>query len=203
MPTQRFENLPDEKKKRITEAIIDVFASKGVDETDVADIVREAKIARGSFYQYFEDKDDVIFHIINIIQTEKLTYIKDTMDNAMNMSFYDFYYSSFNGALEFAFSQPKYLTIGSYIMTSKNKKIKKLIEQGLESFYPFFERIINKDKENGAISKDLNNKSILLLFSNATSDMAIKLIYERHSELEEVRTIFDGVFQIIKKGISN
>jgi AcrR family transcriptional regulator len=202
MPTQKFYNLIEHKKARITEAIIDVFSSKGIDEADIADIVRTAKIARGSFYQYFEDKDDAIFHIINKIKEDKFTYLQDIMNDAMKMPFFDFYYAVFMKGMDFASHNPKYLAIGSYLFTSKNPKVVNFVNTSIESFYPFYEQLIEKDKEAGLISKDISNKSLIILMSNATSDTVIKLVYEQHTDFTEVRKIFDGVFHIIKKGIT-
>lgn len=59
MPTERFFHLPEEKKKRIIRASLNEFARVPFDEISINRIVQGAEIARGSFYQYFEDKYDL------------------------------------------------------------------------------------------------------------------------------------------------
>lgn len=54
-----FYNLPAEKRKRIVESALDEFSSFHYDKTSVNRIIRNAGIAKGSFYQYFENKDDL------------------------------------------------------------------------------------------------------------------------------------------------
>jgi len=59
MPSERFLNLPDEKKKRIIKASLKEFARVSYDEISINRIIQDAEISRGSFYQYFEDKKDL------------------------------------------------------------------------------------------------------------------------------------------------
>lgn len=59
MPTQRFIHLPKEKQKRIIEAAIKEFARVPFEEVSINRIIQDAGIPRGSFYQYFEDKQDL------------------------------------------------------------------------------------------------------------------------------------------------
>lgn len=44
----------------IKKCAVDLFLKKGVDDTSVNDIVRKAGIAKGTFYLYFQNKDDLI-----------------------------------------------------------------------------------------------------------------------------------------------
>ncbi|TCK98159.1 TetR family transcriptional regulator [Natranaerovirga hydrolytica] len=202
MPTQRFENLPKEKKEKIIHAMVDVFAQKGIDDTDIADIVKKAEIARGSFYSYFEDKDDAIFFIMDLIKKEKLVRLEGLFEEAEDIPFIDFYYKAFVISLDFAKSSPKYVSIGASIFTSRNKKVEEYIRKGMESFFPYYSKLIDKDKAKGIIHSSLDNRSIILLLNNATSDIAINTLYKNQLPFEEVQSIFDDVFQIIKKGLS-
>lgn len=59
MPSERFFNLPEEKKKRIIKAALKEFARVSYEEISINRIIQEAEIPRGSFYQYFEDKQDL------------------------------------------------------------------------------------------------------------------------------------------------
>ena len=58
MPTQRFLNLKDSKKNAILEARVPYSA------VSINQIIKEAEISRGSFYTYFEDKDDLMRYML-------------------------------------------------------------------------------------------------------------------------------------------
>ena len=54
MPTNTFFNLPAEKKHKILKAANKEFARVPLEQASIKNIVEDAEIARGSFYQYFE-----------------------------------------------------------------------------------------------------------------------------------------------------
>ncbi len=64
MPTQTFFGIPEEKRKKIITAAENEFKRTTLDKALISNIVKEAEIARGSFYQYFEDMDDLFFYIV-------------------------------------------------------------------------------------------------------------------------------------------
>ncbi|MGM8215052.1 TetR/AcrR family transcriptional regulator [Bacillaceae bacterium W0354] len=48
------------KQKQIIEVSIDLFAKKGFHATSVQEIVDQANVAKGSFYNYFQSKEDLV-----------------------------------------------------------------------------------------------------------------------------------------------
>lgn len=62
MPKQTFFNLSEEKKARLLKAAHQEFSQYGFSESSINRIIKLAQIPRGSFYQYFEDKQDLYFY---------------------------------------------------------------------------------------------------------------------------------------------
>lgn len=56
---------PEARKSAIVDAAIRLFAGKGYHATQISDIICEAKIARGTFYLYFESKHDIFQFILD------------------------------------------------------------------------------------------------------------------------------------------
>jgi AcrR family transcriptional regulator len=48
------------RREDLVDAALESFAAKGVSATSVDDIVRRAGVAKGTFYLYFESRDDVV-----------------------------------------------------------------------------------------------------------------------------------------------
>lgn len=63
MPTERFYRLPKAKKQVIRQAAIKEFARVPFEKASINQIIQNADISRGSFYTYFEDKQDVVRYI--------------------------------------------------------------------------------------------------------------------------------------------
>ncbi len=55
-----FYNLPDAKRQRIIDAIVVEFSNTEDEKVSINRIIKRANISRGSFYQYFDDKVDLV-----------------------------------------------------------------------------------------------------------------------------------------------
>lgn len=64
MPKSTFFNLSPEKREKIEKAIENEFGRTTFEKASISNIIENAKIPRGSFYQYFEDKEDAIKYIV-------------------------------------------------------------------------------------------------------------------------------------------
>mgnify|MGYP005800665767 FL=1 len=64
MPTQRFFNLKEEKRKAILDAAVCEFTRVPLSEVSINKIIKAADISRGSFYTYFEDKEDLARYML-------------------------------------------------------------------------------------------------------------------------------------------
>lgn len=65
MPKQTFYNLSEDKRNLIDEVLKDEFSTKPFKDCNVKNIVERLSIARGSFYQYFDDLMDSYFYILD------------------------------------------------------------------------------------------------------------------------------------------
>jgi len=57
MPTETFFNLPKEKQRRILDAAKKEFSRTSLKEASIANVIKDAEIPRGSFYQYFKKRN--------------------------------------------------------------------------------------------------------------------------------------------------
>ena len=64
MPSATFFNLPEEKRQRLIEAAWDEMTAVSFDKVSINRIIQNATISRGSFYQYFTDKSDLLHFLL-------------------------------------------------------------------------------------------------------------------------------------------
>ena len=64
MPKEVFLKLPAEKQQKILSVLETEFKTKPFQKVNVKEIVENLGIARGSFYQYFENLEDTYFTIL-------------------------------------------------------------------------------------------------------------------------------------------
>lgn len=70
MPTQTFLNLNEDKQNQIFTALINEFSNHRLMDAQVARIIKDCSIARGSFYKYFDDINDSYQYVLKRVLRE-------------------------------------------------------------------------------------------------------------------------------------
>lgn len=65
MPKQTFFNLPEEKRQHLIDVAQKEFSQVPLMKASVANIIKMAGIPRGSFYQYFENLEDLYNYLLD------------------------------------------------------------------------------------------------------------------------------------------
>lgn len=178
MPKQRFYNLPAEKKECILNSAIKEFSSVPVNQVSINKIIKGANISRGSFYQYFEDKNDLICEIISGYKNVLVENVKEHLTKKDTDIF-----SLFIGILE---------NVISFIENSKNQKLCFYIFDSMRNDENFFHQIVGHDEIENIVNM------IISLINTS------KFRYSSRADIINVLDIisaigFKTVIKIIKK----
>ena len=106
VPKQTFLNLPEEKRVNIVNAAIEEFAQYGLENASTNRIVANSGIAKGSFYQYFEDKQDVFMYLLTVLEREKMEYFNGKHPSSTNMDTFQYFRWMIKTGMEFNTSHP-------------------------------------------------------------------------------------------------
>lgn len=106
MPKQTFLNLPEEKRNTVINAAIDEFAEYGLENASTNRIVANSGISKGSFYQYFEDKQDVFMYLLTVLEHEKVEYFKGKHPPSTNMDTFGYFRWMIKTGMEFNTTHP-------------------------------------------------------------------------------------------------
>lgn len=162
MPKETFLNLSEGKKEIIINAAKREFARVPFQETSIKNIVEDAGIARGSFYQYFESKEDLLEYIIS---NHALMVNKGTEEtfHKTNGDIFEVFISIYDHVLEQCMSKEDIKLYKNIFENMKNSEdgiflatMKKYKPKDISEYY----RLINKEdmiiiiKMLGSITKN-------------------------------------------------
>lgn len=82
MPTSTFFRLPEEKRARLIEASWEEVSRARFSEMSINRIITAARIPRGSFYQYFEDKEDLIRYLLEDMREYFISLLRNILIEA-------------------------------------------------------------------------------------------------------------------------
>ena len=86
MCTETFLRLPEEKRGRFLEAAWGEFTRVKFADASINQIVRHAGIPRGSFYQYFTDKEDLFYYLLGDIQAQVVQVFSEQLRKTRGIS---------------------------------------------------------------------------------------------------------------------
>ncbi|MCP5094484.1 MAG: TetR/AcrR family transcriptional regulator [Chloroflexi bacterium] len=162
MPKDTFLNLPEKKRLLIEEAAIDEFATWGFDNASINRIVAQCQIAKGSFYQYFEDKKDLFKHLFTRTGERKIEYLSPILHNPEAYDFFTLLAELYRSGLAFAKENPKSAIIGNRVYRNKEHLVyQEIFSDGMDTAKAFYENLLNIAIANGEIRTDMNPRFIV------------------------------------------
>ena len=198
MPKETFLKLSKEKQQKVINAAKKEFARVPIENVSIKNIVEEADIARGSFYQYFESKEDLLIYILKENSEElnnKLrNKVKETNGNIFEL--YIFLYDSM--IEEFTDNSDQELFRQIFInLKSSDENVFDLVKKTKpQDIIEYYEQI-DKKKLNIRSHEDL---VVICDMLNAITRRAVIKNFKDKSK-EECRKIFLQEIEYLKHGI--
>lgn len=201
VPKPTFFNLPKEKQIVLIEAVKKEFSRVPLSEALVSNIVTSAKISRGSFYQYFEDKEDAFFFLLDKYSKETNAYFINSLREAEG-DLFAAYLDMFHYMLR-TFKNKENRDFFSNLFLNMNYKVQEAFTDRLNND-TFHSELINVqdliDKKHLNVSNENELIQTLEILTAATFQ---NLIYNFVKELpdEEALMHFKSKLELLKKGL--
>lgn len=203
MPKQTFFNLPKEKREKILQEVMVEFRDHSYDLASINRIVERSGISKGSFYQYFEDKEDVYFYLLQIIGKQKLQYLGPTIESLTDIGFYEALRKIYEAGIEFALNHPDYLAIGNRMMQDGGPIVRKLQEKFGSQSDTLFIMLLEKGIEKGEIRKDIEVPLVARLLMNMQMTV-VEYFFEKHRDVgysKEILKELNVFIEMVERGI--
>jgi len=204
MPKDTFFNLPDDKRERVIAAAMDEFASRSYHKARVTAIADKAGIAKGSFYQYFEDKKDLFKYIIELSVNKKLEYINhDMMVNKEKYSFFKLLREIYLSGIRFARENPRLVSIGNHLIN--NKELQQEIWGDFKGqTTEFFQQLLEEGLARGELDPVIDTELVARLLTGLNYSLT-DIIYKdgriEVDNLEREMKEIDKMLYFIENGI--
>jgi AcrR family transcriptional regulator len=194
MPKSTFYKLCDDKKRRIFSAALQEFSTRRFSDASINQIIKNAGIPKGSFYQYFNDKEDIYVYVLKVISDEKkelLRYVKITNSD---MDVFDMIVHETKESLELNKVKPGYAEIGMQMELDNSEFITKIRKLSAEKYV----KMLECDKENGLIKPDVDSELVV----NMLFTFVINEYYRTGLDEERYLKGLNDVIKIIREGIA-
>lgn len=203
MPTKRFVNLPRDKQDRITAAAIEEFIVSGFEGAKVAGIIRRASIPRGSFYQYFSGKEDVLQHLFDHLARAKLADMAEVIALAGQVPFTDYLEATFAAGMQFARRNPRLIALGHSLKSSQSEFAQASLAAAKLMAVEHYEPLIQIDQSRGLIRASVDSRHLAEFIVEVYSDVVMAMMDRADGEGNaRAGQLAATMFDILRHGIN-
>ena len=221
MPKDTFFNLPPEKRARIAELAIEEFSEHPFNEASISRIVARAGIAKGSFYQYFENKLELYrWLVFGVVLQQKLEFVarRTAPEGA---GFFKELEHIFLAGLQFGLAHPRLSRVASWLFhASPNDPALGALHAELRGrLFANHRSILEHGQRSGDVREDIDLDSaadFLTAVGQQAMDMALERrlgvdlielcaspeLGGRFDEAEQGKLV-SGVMDLLRRGLGS
>jgi len=213
MAKQTFFNLPQVKQDTILNAAMHEFGEAGYDLSSIQKIVKACGIPRGSFYQYFEDKEDVFAEVMFVISERKMVYMKPVIEGGQELGMFDLLKELVKAGVAFGINDPLAFRVGKTITASKTLDLNSFIKKYKQKIYDrnqiteeaIYASAMKNSLERGEIDSRFSMPTIMT-YANKTMEAMAEMYWSfmaNEGDPHAGDNILDEMIHVLRYGLSS
>ncbi|WP_299094911.1 TetR/AcrR family transcriptional regulator [uncultured Metabacillus sp.] len=201
MPKQTFFHLPKDKQDILIHSAKEEFSRVPLHEASIANIIKHAGIPRGSFYQYFEDKEDLFFYLLDqLAQKNHERFISTLKEKEGDL------FETFTGIFKFMVQrhrEAEHKNFFKNVYLNMNYKQEKTLansiyQENQKNQYLSMINLINREKLNIKDERELHQAIKIL---SAVTFQNLIQVFVKDSTNEEALQNYMDQMELLKRGL--
>ncbi|NLY10869.1 MAG: TetR/AcrR family transcriptional regulator [Firmicutes bacterium] len=199
MPKETFWNLPQAKQEEIINAIIQEFAENPFETASISRVVSKLGIAKGSMYQYFENKRAIYFYIIELVYSVKKEFLVDVFERGDDFftTLANYYQKSFQFSLQY----PLYHRVINNFWDSKDQSLRQYILDNKELRASDFQEHLENAIKQGIVRPDICMEAAFFVYHSVGKELIDSFQHLTGEQVEEHLRFINNVLNILKDGL--
>ena len=194
------ENTELYKASRILRAAESVFAEKGYIQSTISEIAKIANVSEGTIYEYFKNKDDLLFSIPeqtfqeHIAKLDEIFELKTPLRKLRRFIRYHFF---------LYMTEPNFVKVFLMHIQLSQRFYGSQVYKTFQQYTKIITDVLEEGKRNGSIRTNVNARVFKNLFLGAFSHMALRwLILGEEAETDKMREI-DEVVLLLSRTVAS
>ncbi len=186
-----------QKRRDIALTCKNIFVHRGIKNLTISEIAKEAGVGKGTLYDYFKNKEDIVFEIVNILLAEHDALKEKKMAQASSTKekvkcFFEFFY---NDEVELRGLYKEFVAIS---LSEPNSEMSEFHAKCYASYSAWFKTILQEGVKEGEIIE----QSIALsngLFALGKGMFLSSCATNSNDKLQdEIESYIDTLFDLIE-----
>jgi AcrR family transcriptional regulator len=196
MAKKTFHHLSEDKKSRFLQVSLSEFADRTYDSASVTGIVKELEIAKGSVYQYFQNKKDLWLFLKTHSEKKRLSYTKECSRSSFS-NFWDYYLELHSLYIDFDCDYPvmsRLLHRANY--TETNPELTEYISEWKQNSLNVYSKLIQAEILMGGFSQ-ITSEKLVSEYLVGLDMMLSRYLQDAYKKI----VISDGELALLKKHV--
>jgi TetR/AcrR family fatty acid metabolism transcriptional regulator len=188
-----------DKRVRIVDAAVEVFAEKGYASARISDIARMAGVADGTIYLYFRNKEDLLLTIFEEKMEELLRNLGVALEGAEGpvarvQAFARFHFEALR-------TQPALAQVLQVELRQSARFVREYRPERLWQYLDVFEGIVRQGQADGIFRDDMDAFLVKWAFFGALDELSIQWVVARRRERFDLDRAADQVVHVFLRGM--
>ena len=190
-----------EKRKRILEAALNVFAERGFYNAKVSEVARAAGVADGTIYLYFQNKDDLLIRLFEDRMEFIITRLNEELarsDKAPAEQLRRMILMHLNLAIQ----QPKLAEFITVELRQSARFVKEYENPRFLEYLRILRDIVERGQREGAIRSGLDSRLIVRAIFGALDEVLLTLTLASRNRSVDVSLAAAQIADLFLEGMS-
>ena len=199
MPNSTFFNLPEKKRDRIIESAMCEFSQNHYGKVTIDKIAKRAEIPKGSFYQYFENKDDLYIFLFGQIGDKKKHILEETRENIEQLDFKSYIMLLLEEGSKYESKDIKLIKLKEKFINECPQEIRKeILKNEYPKSYDILIKVIKLYIDKRELRADLDMKTTAYIITQCMSNIEFYNIKDSINAKKVGERILDTIIEGIK-----
>ena len=200
MITTKESHIELDKRARILQSAENVFSDKGYLQATISEIAKIASVSEGTIYEYFKNKDDLLFSIPeqrfkeHIRALDEIFELKTPLRKLRRFIRYHFY---------LYMTEPNFVKVFLLHIQLSQRFYGSQVYKTFQQYTKIITDVLEEGKKDGSIRANVNARIFKNLFLGTFSHMALRwLILGEEAETDKMREI-DEVVLLLSRSVAS
>jgi TetR/AcrR family fatty acid metabolism transcriptional regulator len=161
-----------EKRQRILDAALRIFAERGFYTAKVSEVAREAGVADGTIYLYFENKDDLLISLFEDRMDYLIRRLTDDLQ-AVGGTVADRVRRLIHMHLQIAVESPELAEFITVELRQSQKFIKEYGNPRFQEYLKILKDLIEEGQADGTLRTELDSRTIVRAIFGALDELLL------------------------------
>ncbi|NQX49222.1 TetR/AcrR family transcriptional regulator [Paenibacillus tritici] len=166
MPKNTFFRLDEARREEISNSAMQLFVDHLYEDITMKMVLDRLSMHPGTFYRYFEDKDDLYCQLIRNLTRKRAAYFKNHTEDSLFPFFLSGLFGNVNSTLTEPLNELEIRLTETFLTIPENILLKVYLEVLKGESFPLIKDMLRRMRVDGYLRPDIDDDLIAFMFES-------------------------------------